>query len=264
MASVVSGASFKEHTSYTLDVMTIVNNESEAFDVKNTFIQCFINESIFDNFLSGEIVIADAIGMFDKVKFTGQESLRIRLSQPTGFNDTIDEDDVIDKVFRIYKINDVKRIDAQTQVFNCSFASPELIEAKRTRISQAFKGNLLSLAAKISEDHLGIANKPLKNKLQPHFERRMDAKEEHHVIIPNWTVQETINWLCSKSQDNDYAGGVTDSFFFYQTANGGYRINSIKVDEGDLIIFPSHVRHRAPINKSKNKKTIVSWNFEIK
>tara|TARA_B100000287_G_scaffold151511_1_gene143298 strand:- start:562 stop:1077 length:516 start_codon:yes stop_codon:yes gene_type:complete len=42
------------------------------------------------------------------------------------------------------------------------------------------------------------------------------------------------------------------------------RINSIKVDEGDLIIFPSHVRHRAPINKSKNKKTIVSWNFEIK
>ena len=95
MASVVSGASFKEHTSYTLDVLTIVNNESEAFDVKNTFIQCFINESIFDNFLSGEIVIADAIGMFDKVKFTGQESLRIRLSQPTGFNDTIDEDDVI-------------------------------------------------------------------------------------------------------------------------------------------------------------------------
>ncbi len=42
------------------------------------------------------------------------------------------------------------------------------------------------------------------------------------------------------------------------------KINSIKVDEGDLIIFPSSIRHRGSINKSKYKKTIVSWNFEIK
>lgn len=36
----------------------------------------------------------------------------------------------------------------------------------------------------------------------------------------------------------------------------------VKVKEGDMIIFPSHIKHRAPINIGK-RKTIISWNFEI-
>lgn len=38
---------------------------------------------------------------------------------------------------------------------------------------------------------------------------------------------------------------------------------TIKAKEGDLIIFPSHIKHRAPINNSEKRKTIISWNFEI-
>jgi len=37
---------------------------------------------------------------------------------------------------------------------------------------------------------------------------------------------------------------------------------SVRVKEGDMIIFPSHIRHRSPINIGK-RKTIISWNFEI-
>ena len=36
----------------------------------------------------------------------------------------------------------------------------------------------------------------------------------------------------------------------------------VKVKEGDMIIFPSHIKHRAPVNNGK-RKTIISWNFEI-
>lgn len=35
-----------------------------------------------------------------------------------------------------------------------------------------------------------------------------------------------------------------------------------KAKEGDMIIFPSHVLHRNPPNWG-NRKTIVSWNFEL-
>jgi hypothetical protein len=37
---------------------------------------------------------------------------------------------------------------------------------------------------------------------------------------------------------------------------------TIKAKEGDMIFFPSHIRHRAPINNGK-RKTIISWNFEV-
>tara|TARA_B100000131_G_C18089955_1_gene601777 strand:- start:19 stop:1533 length:1515 start_codon:yes stop_codon:yes gene_type:complete len=223
-------ADYREHTSYHLDIMTLVNNEGEAFDMRGLFLQCFINESIYDNFLSGEVVFVDSLGLFEKIKFSGQESLRIRFYQPTGTGQATHEDDIIDKVFRIYKIGDNKRIDQNTQTVSCRFASPELLDAKRKRISQSFKGEVLSLAAKIAEDYLDISNDPssISGTLQPGFEWRTPASEEHQVIIPNWTVQNTINWLCSKAQANDYSSSPLDSYFFYQTANGNFRINSIR------------------------------------
>ena len=221
----------QEHSSFKLEILTVVNNEGEAFDVINVFQQCIINESIYDNFLTGEISFNDGLGMLEKIKFSGQESIRIRFSQvPNNPEGEVNEDEVIDKVFRIYKVNDIHRIDQNNQVFNCKFCSPELMDAKRIRISQAYKGNVLDLAAKISEDYLGIQNSsdvPYAP-LVPFFERRQISKEEHHVVIPNWTIHKTLNWLCSKAQSNDYNSGISDCFFFYQTANGGFRINSIK------------------------------------
>ncbi len=225
-------ADYQDHTSYHLDIMTIVNNEGEAFDVRQLFMQCFINESIYDNFLSGEVVIADSIGLLEKVKFSGQESIRIRFHQPPmGAHQEIHEDDVIDKVFRIYRVNDLKRTHTHSQVFNLMFASPEMLDAKRIRISQTFKGEVLSLAAKIADDYLNIKSKDsgeTTSKLEPVFEMRAPAMEEHQVTIPNWTVQETINWLCGKAQANNYNSSPLDSYFFYQTANGNYMLNSIK------------------------------------
>jgi uncharacterized RmlC-like cupin family protein len=34
------------------------------------------------------------------------------------------------------------------------------------------------------------------------------------------------------------------------------------VREGDILTFPSFVVHRAPINNSSNRKTIISWNMD--
>ena len=40
-------------------------------------------------------------------------------------------------------------------------------------------------------------------------------------------------------------------------------VNQFDVEEGDIIIFPSWIVHRAPINESNNMKTIISWNFNL-
>ena len=176
--------------SYELDVMTIVNNEGDGFDIKEIFQECNIYESIHRNFLLGEVVISDQVGFLENAKLFGQESIRIRFRQPVGLTgDDIDEDDVIDKVFRIYKVDSVMRIKNSAQVFKINFCSPEMLKSKRTRISQAFRGSFTDIAAVVAEDYLGIINEDTTDKFQPHFEVREKSQgDNYHVVVPNWTV----------------------------------------------------------------------------
>jgi len=214
--------------SYELEILTLVNNEGEGFDIRDLMIECVLNESIRQNFLMGHLIIGDSINLLENAKLFGQESLRLRFKQPMGINDESEDEDVIDQVFRIYKIDNVTRLDETTQVYQLYFTANEFVESRRTRISQAFRGSMTDIAAQIAEDNLDIINSPINKKLEPHFEVREKSQgDNYHVVIPNWTVNYTINWLCSQAQGVDESSGLQDSFYWYQTANGGYRIQSI-------------------------------------
>ena len=216
--------------SYDLEILTIVNNEGESFDVKDTFQQFLITEDITQPFLTGELILVDSTGILERAKLTGQESVRIRFKHPEANH----ENDTIDQLFRIYRVMDILRENQNIQTIKCLFASPEFIEAKRKRISQAFNGNLLDIVAKLSTDHLGIThdeNLDAENpppKMTPYFERRAKSEQFAHLVVPNWTVFDTITWLCAQAQDSNHDSHLTDSYFFNQTANGGYRLHSLK------------------------------------
>ena len=226
----VQGIDSSNPSSYELEVLTIVNNEGEGFDVRGIMINCNIHESLNSNFLLGDLLLGDSIAFLENAKLFGQESLRIRFRQPSGTKSTSTHDqDSIDQIFRIYKIDNVAKIDDTLQTIKIHFCSPELLAAKRKRISLALRGSMTDMAATLAEDHLGIVNKNLKTKLEPYFEVREKSPEENfHVVIPNWTVNYTINWLCKQAQGVDSKSGLQDSYFFFQTANGGYRIQTLK------------------------------------
>jgi hypothetical protein len=213
--------------SYNLEILTIVNNEGDGADIKSLMIECNIFESISRSFLLGELVIADSVNFLENYKLFGQESLRIKFSQSAGSQDEAHVDDGIDQVFRIYKIEAVTRIDTSSQAYKLLFCSPEMLTSRRKRISQAFRGSMTDIAAKCADDHLNISSTET-GKLVPHFEvREASQGDNYQVVIPNWTVGYTINWLCKNAQGIDSTSGLQDSFFFYQTANGGFRIQSL-------------------------------------
>ena len=64
--------------------------------------------------------------------------------------------------------------------------------------------------------------------LEPYFETAIhDKNQDTKVVIPNWTINYAINWLCARAQGIDSSSGLQDSFFWYQVANGGYRMHSL-------------------------------------
>lgn len=215
--------------SYDLEVLTLVNNEGQGFDLRKVFMGVKIHESITSNFLLGEIAIADSTGLLENAKLFGQETLRVRFKSPFGLEDELHEDDVIDQLFRIYKVGQVQRMGQNTYIYNLKFCSPEFIQAKRIRISQAFRGSMTDIAGKLALDHLGIEIADGEGgKLSPYFEVREKSQGDNfHVVIPNWSVNYAMNWLVGQAQGTDSQSGLQDSFFFYQTANGGFRIQSL-------------------------------------
>ncbi len=223
-----TGTDNSNPTSYELEILTIVNNEGEGFDIRGLMLECNLYESISRNFLMGELVIGDSIGLRENAKLFGQESLRLRFKQPSGVHDETDDADIIDQIFRIYKITNEKRVDESSTVYQLYFTSPEFLTSKRKRISQALRGSVSDMAAKIAEDHLGIANEVKDKKLEPYFDIREKSQgDNYHIVIPNWTVNYTINHLCAEAQGTEATSGLADSFYFFQTANGGYRIQSL-------------------------------------
>ena len=62
---------------------------------------------------------------------------------------------------------------------------------------------------------MGIQNQPTEKKLVPHFELRKKSEGDNfHVVIPNWTIDYTIEWLCENAQATDSQKGIEESFFF--------------------------------------------------
>jgi hypothetical protein len=234
---------------YELEVLTLVNNEGVGYDIRELMLECNIYESITSNFLMGEIAIADAIGLLENAKIFGQETLRIRFAMPTGNRPAGPDDDLIDQVFRIYKVSGIHRIGQNTTVYKLSFCAPELIHAKRIRISEAHRDSLSKIATKIAINHLGII--PIKPdedfpKLRPFFENIIGSPgEQYHIVIPNWTVNYAINWLLQHAQGEDYLSGFQDSFFFFQTARGGYRVQSLS-DMKTIQYLNQGIFHYAP------------------
>ena len=59
--------------SYELEILTIVNNEGDGFDIRDIMVECNIYESIHRNFLMGELIISDAIGFYENAKLFGSK-----------------------------------------------------------------------------------------------------------------------------------------------------------------------------------------------
>ena len=146
---------------YTLEILTITNNEGISMDVRNMMGECKIFEAITNNFLMGELIIIDSITppLFKQLLFTGQESLRIKFrmggdeGNPHNFPS-------IDKLFRIYKVSNFQRHDQTTIAYKLSFCSPEFLTSRRFRVSKVYRGSHIEVAGKIGQEYLSFQEPP--------------------------------------------------------------------------------------------------------
>ena len=77
--------------------------------------------------------------------------------------------------------------------------------------------------------------------------------------IHDWHVHSSCNFTCVYYLELPKNTPTTE----YIDPMNLNEINEFNVTEGDVLIFPSFVLHRGKWNKSKNRKTIISFNCNV-
>ena len=102
---------------FTIDSFTLVNQYNESLDLTNMVMGFKLYESIFNKFVTGEVSIYDGLNLPKNFRMTGQEFIRIAIRQKEGIDEEAEEKFSIDKTFRIYKLDNINRIDELTQTY---------------------------------------------------------------------------------------------------------------------------------------------------
>jgi hypothetical protein len=204
---------------FSVESLAIVNQEDESVDITNLAIGVKLFESIYNKFTTGHVNVLDGLNILGNYKFTGQEFIRISVAQKEGIGQEPEKKFTIDKTFRIYKVENVKRPKEASQLFQIRFCDPRMFFCRKKRLSKMFRGSYEEMlqSALIEEAHI----KPQE------FDWFEETEPKNlQFICPNWTVSKFIDYVVNEANIGEKAEWKNGMFFF-QTLNGGFRFSSI-------------------------------------
>ena len=198
---------------YDLNHVFLHNHLKEITDIKKMMIELNVFESIFNNALTGSLVITDAQNLIAKLELNGTERISFKLSTPGALDNrnTIDASVETGHPFYVYKITDRRQIAPGTNLYTLHFGSREFMRNLRTKVSQAYNGNIAYQVIKILMD-----------------ENYLDSKKEisyeptgniNDIVIPNMRPFDAINMIAKKALP-EKSDGV--GYYFYETTKGIY------------------------------------------
>ena len=198
---------------YDLNHVFLHNHLKEITDIKKMMIELNVFESIFNNALTGSLVITDAQNLIAKLELNGTERISFKLSTPGALDNrnTIDASVETGHPFYVYKITDRRQIAPGTNLYTLHFGSREFMRNLRTKVSQAYNGNIAYQVIKILMD-----------------ENYLDSKKEisyeptgniNDIVIPNMRPFDAINMIAKKTLP-EKSDGV--GYYFYETTKGIY------------------------------------------
>lgn len=162
----------------------------QPIDFSKMVVEINYFEDIYNNFISGNLVINDSNSFLNRLSFNGNEYLSLAFGKPSSNR-------VVSKVFRIYGVSNRELVKDQNENYVLNFCSEENVLSEQYKVSKSFKNK------KISEIVIDI----LKNTLQVHPDKLQlqnieETKGVHNLIVPYLKPFETMNWLCTRAISN--------------------------------------------------------------
>lgn len=192
-----------------------------SISILDYLVELNIYESIFNNVLSGEILLSDSRNLIKEFDLLGEEYLLVKVTTP-GLSNTIY------KTFKIVSIEDRILVKESTQLYKLKFISQEAIVDSLSPLYNAFSGQIDTIVDKIFTESLEqprthVYNET-NNKLSISTEKTQlfvfsETANKIKFVSPAWTPFECINWLAKKSLPKS---GKACNFLFWESNRAFY------------------------------------------
>jgi len=208
------------------------DQETDSVNIVNLVNSISIYESIFSKHLTGNVVVVDARNLINNLLLTGQENITINCEMLEGGNP-------VNRTFRLYKISNLIREGDLVQIYTMHFCDPLMYRSKEERISQALRGSHTDMIEGLFEELSGDPN------FIPLFTEFEETQgDNHQFVVPNWSVNKTLDWLVNNSNPIDETS-YKNSMFLYQDMKGQYQFKSM---DKMLVDIEEEVFHHVPYN----------------
>ena len=203
-------------------------NGATPIDLTNVRGTINIFEDIFNNFLTGNITVADAWDLPMLYPLIGEEFLEISFKRPGtknqgtsnaaespdyryGFEEQIRylvETESFVMKFRVIKMTDRKLVRDRAQSYTLHFTSEEFISNKKNKFRKSYIDTLYSDMVKDVYDTFLNKGKPIV------IESTM---YEQDFVFSNWTPSQCVNIVAARSIANGRSGS---NYVFFETVAG--------------------------------------------
>ncbi len=167
----------------------IVGAGGQPIEFKNIIVEFNYFEDIFNNGISGALIVNDSMNYIQILQLQGQEILILSLDKP-GL------DNPIEKNFRIYKISNRTQTKNTNENYIIHFCSEEFMLNEQYKLSKSYTN------IKISDIVKDIAFNSLKIE-QKDFTNIDETSGLRSLVVPNFKPIQAINWLCTFALAND-------------------------------------------------------------
>lgn len=193
-----------QNTQFVIKNLSIVSfDESIRYDVRGIYDELSIFDNLMSPVMSGNILITDALGLSNKLKFDGSEYIEIEIVKDTDRPETMS----FKKKFLIYKQSDRKQINQTSEMYILHFVSEEFILSQQKKIQQTYKGEYSTFVQRILSEHLKVTNV----EIEP-------TKGIKEIVVPTLSPLDAIDYITKR------AIGMNNlpDFLFWQTQKSYY------------------------------------------
>ena len=121
---------------FDLEAIDIITSSGDTVKLKFLMTELSLFEDIYSFVVSGYVILADAVGLLEKLQLDGNEYLRIVYGKSKNNSNL-----TTDHYYRIYKVGNRRPVGNYTsEFFTLHFCSEELLlSTQQTQISKSYK-----------------------------------------------------------------------------------------------------------------------------
>jgi hypothetical protein len=222
MTDIKSEENLQQPGQLIIDELFLTTRDMHEHDLVGHLIELNIYEDVWNPHIHGTVLVNDAINLIGSYGIGGGELITMKLRTAT-YEDV--PDNVIDKSFQVYSINNRSLTTDRAQTYELGFMSIEGISDAAIPISKRYTGNTQDIVEDIYEEYM------------QEYRRPVEAKEKATLVIGDtphasnvnyisnfWTPAQNLQYLTKYAQGNQHVGS---DFVFYES-NKSYYFTSLQ------------------------------------